>query len=364
MHKNFFRWIRIKPTEVIFFIRTQIKKMTHFFLDRREKLKVRYISLETPKQRLHSHAVKSFLFILMLLLFYIGFVRAPIHFPVESIFTIEEGATLSLVSQLLEERSVILSPLFFEGLVILSAGEESILSGDYFLHESQNVFEIAQRLTRGQYGLKPVRITIPEGASVFEVGLLFEEKFPEFLHEEFLKFAKKKEGYLFPDTYLFLPNVGARQVFLEMRENFDKKIKDIRNEIRRSDKNLEEIIIMASLLEEEARTTKTRRIISGILWKRIEIGMALQVDAVFLYINGKNTFELTLEDLKIDSPYNTYKYTGLPVGPITNPGMDSILAALRPEESPYLFYLSDNEGNMHYSEDFAGHKINKARYLK
>jgi len=288
----------------------------------------------------------------------------PAQFPVGTLLAIEEGTTLSGASQILKERSVIRSPFLFKVLVIILAGEGSVFSGDYFLHETQDVLKIAQRLTTGQYGLKPVRITIPEGANVFEIGQLFEEKFPEFSREEFLELAQEKEGYLFPDTYLFLPNVEAEQVFKEMSSNFKKKIEDIKIEIRRSDRKLEEIIIMASLLEEEARTTETRRLIAGILWKRLDIGMALQVDAVFGYIIGKNTFELTLEDLKIDSPYNTYKYPGLPVGPITNPGMDSILAALRPEESTYLFYLSDREGNMYYSETFEGHKIKKQRYLR
>ena len=92
--------------------------------------------------------------------------------------------------------------------------------------------------------------------------------------------------------------------------------------------------------------------------------MALQVDAVFPYIIGKNTYELSLEDLQVDSPYNTYKYRGLPPGAISNPGMISIRSALNPTESPYLFYLSDRDGVMHYAETFEGHKVNKQRYLR
>lgn len=121
---------------------------------------------------------------------------------------------------------------------------------------------------------------------------------------------------------------------------------------------------MASLLEEEARTTETRKMVSGILWKRLSAGMPLQVDAVFPYIIGKNTFEITLKDLEFDSPYNTYKYKGLPPGPISNPGKDSILAAIYPTKSDYWFYLSDKNGLMHYAITFDEHKINKAKYLK
>jgi UPF0755 protein len=121
---------------------------------------------------------------------------------------------------------------------------------------------------------------------------------------------------------------------------------------------------MASILEAEARTTETRKIISGILWKRMEIGMPLQVDAPFQYIIGKNTFQLTTNDLKFDSPYNTYKYKGLPPGPIGNPGLDAISATVNPIKTNYLYYLSDVRGNMHYAKTFAEHVINKEKYLK
>ncbi|MBI3075161.1 MAG: endolytic transglycosylase MltG, partial [Parcubacteria group bacterium] len=149
-----------------------------------------------------------------------------------------------------------------------------------------------------------------------------------------------------------------------MRENFFKKIKPLETAIGDSGKNLHEILTMASLLEEEARAADTRRLIAGILWRRLKIGMPLQVDATFMYINGKNTFELTLEDLADDSsPYNTYTHKGLPPGPITNPGLDSIVAALYPKENPYLFYLADLSGTTYYSRTFDEHKEKKFRYL-
>jgi len=120
---------------------------------------------------------------------------------------------------------------------------------------------------------------------------------------------------------------------------------------------------MASLLEEEARALETRRIIAGILWNRIKLGMLLQVDAVFPYIIGKNTYEVTLDELQVDSPYNTYKYPGLPVGPISNPGLSAIKASVTPIESKYLFYLSDKAGRMYYAENFEKHKENRIMYL-
>ena len=120
---------------------------------------------------------------------------------------------------------------------------------------------------------------------------------------------------------------------------------------------------MASLLEEEAATLEDRQIIAGILWRRMAAGMPLQVDAVFPYIIGKNSFELTTNDLKTDSPYNTYTNRGLPPGPITNPGLDSILAAVTPQKTSYVYYLSDHDGNFHYSTTYEQHLQAKAKYL-
>ena len=133
--------------------------------------------------------------------------------------------------------------------------------------------------------------------------------------------------------------------------------------LKKSGKTLREVVIMASLLEKEAAKTEDRRMVAGILWKRISIGMPLQVDAVFPYIIGKNTFDLTRADLKVDSPYNTYKYKGLPVGPIANPGLDSMVAAMTPVKSNYIFYLTDMQSKFHFSVTYAQHLANQKKYL-
>lgn len=125
-----------------------------------------------------------------------------------------------------------------------------------------------------------------------------------------------------------------------------------------------EIIIMASLLEKEAKTEQDRKIISGILWKRLDVGMPLQVDASLNYINGKTSAEMTQKDLNQDSPYNTYKYKGLPLTPICNPGLDAISVALNPISSPYWYYLSDKNGIIHFAKTFEEHKENKFKYLR
>lgn len=301
--------------------------------------------------------------IIFFVLFYLFLFRHPADFPTGRMIEIKEGMPLSEVSEHLKDLSVIRSEILFEIFVTTLSSDSGVLHGEYFFDKKLSTFEVARKVTRGEYGLEPVKVTILEGSTIYDIANVFEKKFPKFNSVEFLKEARDLEGYLFPDTYLFLPNVKEDQVIREMKKVFNNRLNDIKDEIYLSGKPIDDIIIMASILEKEARTTESRRIVSGILWKRIEMGMPLQVDAVFPYINGKNTFELTLEDLKFDSPYNTYKYKGLPIGPIANPGLDSILAAINPTPSPYLFYLTGRDGKMYYAKDFEGHKENKRLYL-
>ena len=253
--------------------------------------------------------------------------------------------------------------MLFKGLVWFGWGDESVVSGQYVFKIPRTIFGIADRIAHGKYGLDAEKVLIPEGASVREAAFLVKKKIPTFDDKRFLDIALSDEGYLFPDTYRFLPNVSPEEVRSTMRNNFDVRTLEFSGKVVASGKTLRDIVTMASIVEEEAKTFHTRRVIAGILWKRIALGIPLQVDAVFVYINGKNTYQLTTNDLKIDSPYNTYKYKGLPPGPITNPGIESFRAALEPIETPYLFYLSDREGNMHYARTFEEHIKNKNRYL-
>lgn len=299
----------------------------------------------------------------ILISFYAAIFRAPSDFPINEIITIKEGDTLSDVADKLKEQNVIRSPLWFESIVIMLNSEKGALSGDYFLGRKENIFSIARRIANGDFNLNLVKVVIPEGATVDEIASIFEKKFDFFDKEEFLNFTAGKEGYLFPDTYFFLPNVKAKEVVRVLGNTFIEKLAEVDENIRAFGKPIDEIINMASILEKEARDMEERRMIAGILWKRLEIGMPLQVDAVFNYVNGKNSFTLTAEDLKEDHPYNTYINKGLPPTPISNPGLDSINAAINPIESDYLYFLSDKSGNMHYSKTFEEHVRKKKIYL-
>lgn len=306
-------------------------------------------------------------FLLGILLFLIYFVTisAPLHFPSATYVKVAKGQSFDEVAQMLKERKIIRSTVVFAIATRLYGSKEDIMSGEYFFSEPITVFGVARRVMRGHFELMPLKVTIPEGVSTRQMATLLAKKIPDFDGEAFYEQAKAKEGYLFPDTYFFLPGAEPENVLEVLEENFRRKTSDpkVQEALKKSGKTLREIVIMASLLEKEAAKTEDRRMVAGILWKRISIGMPLQVDAVFPYIIGKNTFELTRADLKVDSPYNTYKYKGLPVGPIANPGLDSIMAAMTPIKTNYIFYLTDMQSQFHFSVTYAQHLANQKKYL-
>ncbi|MCK5027222.1 MAG: endolytic transglycosylase MltG [Candidatus Pacebacteria bacterium] len=330
-----------------------------FFQNKKVSLCIQWFTKDS-KRLVTTVAISTFITMLVLVF---SIILAPRGFPVARIVTIPEGATLEDVAQLFDERRVVASPFFFKVVMKLSSNETSIKAGDYFFEGSASVITVSRKISRGEYGLEPVRITILEGSTIVDIAALFADTFSEFDAENFFELVEEKEGYLFPDTYFFLPNVRERQVVKEMEENFYERIAVLQEEFDMSERSFEDLVVMASIIEKEAWKEKDRRLISGVLWNRIDIGMALQVDASFLYINGKNTYDLTYDDLDIDSPYNTYKYRGFPPTPICSPSLSSLAAAVSPDESPYLFYLADREGNTYYSLDFEGHKQYKSIYL-
>ena len=298
-----------------------------------------------PKHRVHNVKKITFFAIGFLLLFYfffLLFLSAPANFPVGTIFKIEQGNTLRGVSLQLKREHIIRSRLFFEAFVILFGREKGVVSADYFLESKLPVFEVARRIAKGERHVAPVVVTIPEGFDINQISDAFASKLANFDKDDFLVDAKGLEGYLFPDTYFFLTTDTEREVIKSMNANFEKKISPLRSAISFSKKTEKEIIIMASLIEGEAKGETDRGVISGILWKRISINMPLQVDA---------------------SP-NTYKTKGLPKSPINNPGIEAIKAAIYPKNSPYLYYLHDKNGVIHYAKNFSEHLQNVQKYLK
>jgi UPF0755 protein len=286
------------------------------------------------------------------------------RFPVGAYIEIPTGATLQQTADILEGRGIIGSSFLFREYVRFFENDNFVVAGKYFFDTRLCLASVARRLTTGEYGIPRLKILIPEGTDVTEIAILLKTEISDFDSKKFLSLSLKEEGYLFPDTYFFFGTVTPEEVMMAMKENFANKTKDLQPKILASKKTLHDILTMASILERETKTPEARRIVSGILWKRIKIGMPLQVDATFSYINGKTTYNLTAEDLHIDSKYNTYEYKGLPPGPICNPGIDSIIATLEPTTSSYLYYLSEKDGTMHYAKTFDEHKVNKFKYIK
>lgn len=292
--------------------------------------------------------------------------RAPRPFPEQALVTIERGEPLSQIAASLKEKGVVRSPFWLKVFLVLLDGEKRAIAGDYYFPEAVSVFTVARMVHGGQFGLITLKVTVPEGVSSYEMSEIFAKSLPAFNSEDFLKEVADNnyEGYLFPDTYFFTPNTKASEVILTMRENFARQIKPYEGDIADSEKPLEDIVIMASIIEDEANgTLESKRIVSGILWKRLREDMPLQVDAPFQYYNGKNSYTLTKGDLDEDHSYNTYVNKGLTPTAITNPGLDSLRAAIAPTNTGYLYFLSDRKGNLYYAKTFEEHKRNRELYL-
>ena len=269
------------------------------------------------------------------------FFGVPKDFPVGQIIRIDQGTTLRSLSKDLKNENIIRSTAVFEVFVIIYGGEKHVVPGDYLFEKKLPVFEIARRIAKGRYNLTPIKVTIPEGFDVNQMADVFSSKLPKFNKNNFLIKAKSQEGYLFPDTYFFFSTSNEQDVLKYMSNNFQKKISSIQSEINASVKSEKDIIIMASLIEREAKGDTDRPIISGILWNRISKNMPLQVDA---------------------AP-ETYKTKGLPDAPICSPGLKAIEAAIHPQNSSFLYYLHDKDGVIHYAQNFAEHKQNISKYL-
>ena len=285
---------------------------------------------------------------------YYFFLAPPADFPSNSTVAIARGLSLAEAAAELEQERIIKSKAAFVFLARLLGEEKKLKSGDYFFSKPLKATDVLRRLSNGDYGLVPVKITIPEGFDAEDIANIF-KGFKNFDRRKFLEkvSSQKLEGYLFPDTYYFLPNMDEDEIIKIMRENFEKKVGKIDYDV----------LIMASLVEKEVNSSEDRRVVAGILWKRLNAGMPLQVDAVFPYIFKGDKKRILFEDLEIDSPYNTYKYKGLPPTPICNPGLDAINAARHPKDSPYWYYLSGKDGKTHFARTFDEHKLNKERYL-
>jgi UPF0755 protein len=289
---------------------------------------------------------------------------------------ISKGSSATQIANKLKEIGLIKSPLAFRIYVQITNQAGKIPSGEYRLSSNLSLFNLVSQLIKGPTG---VWVTIPEGlrreeiANEFTAALGQDNQFTQ----EFLNLSKGQEGFLFPDTYLFLKNASPSAVVNKMTATFDKRVDSkMKDDIKASGRSLAEVINLASLVERETKTDEERPVVAGVLLKRIEIGMPLQVDATVQYAIANSKLQIpnyklenwwvetTIEDRKINSKYNTYKYAGLPPTPIANPGLSSIKAAIYPQDSPYLYYLHDANGQIHYATTLEEHNVNIRKYIE
>lgn len=293
---------------------------------------------------------------------------SPRDFPQDGAFIELRGGSMDSVIATLHRERIIRYRTPLKIIIKLTGREKSIQAGEYYFEKPIGALSVAARLAGGRFNIRTSKLSIPEGLTSYEIADRAAKVLNDFDKVAFLRAATPKEGRLFPDTYFIPTNMTEVELVRMMEANFERKIENLLPGIKASKRSLSQIITMASILEEEGRTQVDRDMIAGILWHRFNIGMPLQVDAVFSYEKahtaGKNTYTLTKADLTTDNPYNTYTRKGLPPTAISNPGLESLRAAIWPAGNPYLYYLSERDGTMHYARDFEGHKTNREKYLR
>lgn len=281
-------------------------------------------------------------------------------FPEETALVIDEGMPLTAIATLLEEQHYVNSSLFTLLLLKTIYHGSFVQAESYTFHTPPTTSALLHAITTGTSLTPSERVRFPEGFRVEQMTEFLPERFASENLNPYILY----EGYLFPDTYEIARDDTLENIVERMNQAYGEKTEHLQAEMDNSILSEEAIITFASLVQREANTVQSMRTVAGILWKRLAIGMPLQVDATFHYLLGKASSELTREDLAIDSPYNTYANVGLPPGPIANPGLDAIEAVLDPIESEYLFYLTGNDGNFYYAKTFEEHQANIARYLR
>ena len=273
------------------------------------------------------------------------------------LINIPKGAGINQIALILEEKEVIDYPLSFRIYERLSKGKV-YHSGVHKFYKGMSYGEILEVLSEESHNT--VMVTIPEGYEMEQIARLLEdnevctrEDFYKASDEKFLEYPyltdikrteNRFEGYLFPDTYQFEKGQSAKTAIGIMLKAFDEKVYSVYKESGTS-KSLDEIIIMASIIEREAANDEERGKISSVFYNRLKIGMKLQSCATVQYIIKERKKILSNSDIKIDSPYNTYMYEGLPIGPIASPGVNSVKAALNPEKTDYYYFAATADGS-------------------
>jgi len=296
---------------------------------------------------------------------------------------IPKGVTAAAVGRILAEKGIVRSALGFSLLAQAAGDARELKPGAYLLKPTMGVEEIIEKMVRGE--IAAVWVTVPEGFSVRQIAerlgesnLVNPEEFMALAASDAQGFSgilgipsHSLEGYLFPSTYLVPLKTTAREVAAEMVKTFRAKVAEPYGEdigriaaaggAESRAAALYRVVTAASMIEREAKVPQDRPLISAVIWNRLRRGMRLQIDATVEYALGRHRSRLYDRDLAVDSPYNTYLHGGLPPGPISNPGLPSIRAALFPAKAGYLYYVARADGSHVFSNTLEEHNAAKAR---
>ena len=282
---------------------------------------------------------------------------------------IREGISTAEIADRLVEKDIIDSSLRFRLLARFYGYDDKFRPGSYTFTVGMSDEEVFEKLLTGEK--KFVRFTVPEGFGVKEIAeRLYNLDLAD--KDEFLKAAEDfapydymrkrqnvffaAEGFLFPDTYNVESDIDIDEILNLMAANFDDRVTPtMRVTAEKMGLSVYDLITLASLVEREVRYPEDRPIVAQVLLKRLKLNMPLQTDATLQYLMDTPKVEVSIEDTQIDSPYNTYQHTGLPPGPIANPGMASIEAVLHPAETDYLYFVADKLGHNHYAYTYEEH---------
>lgn len=271
----------------------------------------------------------------------------------------EKGSSPRTIALKLKKSGLILSATAFIAVIKLSGDEKHLKAGRYEFNSSDNMLTILSKIKNGKN--LNIKITVPEGFDIKKIGLLLEEKgiCKSSVFEAAAK-DKNMEGFLLPETYFIDPKSSADEVIKIMNDEFNKFwSKDFEKRAGELNMTKRDIIILSSIVEKEAVSANERSVIAGIFYNRLSKKMRLESCSTVLYAMGINKERLSFEDLRFNSPYNTYKYAGLPPGPICNPGKETIKAVLFPKETPYLYFVSKGDGTHMFAMTLNEHVIQK-----
>ncbi|MEA4924015.1 MAG: endolytic transglycosylase MltG [Syntrophomonadaceae bacterium] len=288
-----------------------------------------------------------------------------------------ENSSARQVAELLKENGLIRNETIFLGYLHQKGMEKQLKAGLYAFSKSQSLPELAGQIAQGQ--VMTSAFTVPEGFTVHQIGELlinkqictqpqWEEALQGNYNYDFLPVEgpadeKRLEGFLFPDTYTIDDQTGAEDIINMMLQRFASVWNSEYASMADSQQlKVRDVIIIASLVEREARVAGERQRIAGVIYNRLRQDMPLQIDATILYSLGQHQDTVTYQDLEINSPYNTYKYYGLPPGPIASPGRAAIEAALNPEANNYYYYVATGDGSHYFSATYAEHLAARQKY--